>query len=573
MAVVTSGPAPRLAGKSSGPKAATLHAHRGWLRATAAIAVGTALISTSGALYGRWIVDDAAITFDYARNIALGYGPVAQPFGPIAEGYSNPAWLALLLAGRMIGVFDRGLLFGIQDYVLYPKLLAVFCSAGILFAIHMCARELNRRPWLSTISAGAALAGTSSFVIWSFSGLENSLYALLVTWLAAVLLVASVRGSLLRPRVAVLAGGLVFVAALTRPDGLIYLGAYPLVALLSINTSSIRRSIGCMTISTAAFAVPYGAFLSIRYNIFGQLVPNTALAKAQALPNFASISRIGELVGYVGWLLVVVLAFCIGVTMLAGGRSRQALGAPLVVLLLALLAYAILMPDWMQYYRFSTPVWPTAILAAVVALPRAAAVLDRRAGLVIGVLLISGLIVAGQQQYQVAQTFRASPTVPLCEVADVTGRGFNGLADILGAPRASLLTPDLGGSSMTSRLALTDLAGLVDPTIAKLRARGDMPGLRDHVFNEVRPTFMAISLDWEKGSGLLADPRVQRDYIPLSSTGFAPGHFVRKDAVSSEAQLARLRTYDQDVVTRGGAVVAPAPRRGCGPLIIGQPLT
>jgi len=175
MAVVTSGPVPRLAGKSSTPKAATLHAHRGWLRATAAIAVGTALISTSGALYGRWIVDDAAITFDYARNIALGYGPVAQPSGPIAEGYSNPAWLALLLAGRMIGVFDRGLLFGIPDYVLYPKLLAVFCSAGILIAIHMCARELNRRPWLSTISAGAALAGTSSFVIWRFSGLENSL--------------------------------------------------------------------------------------------------------------------------------------------------------------------------------------------------------------------------------------------------------------------------------------------------------------------------------------------------------------------------------------------------------------
>jgi len=60
-----------------------------------------------------------------------------------------------------------------------------------------------------------------------------------------------------------------------------------------------------MTISTAAFAVSYGAFLSIRYNIFGQLVPNTALAKAQALPNLASISRIGELVvrsaGYWWW--------------------------------------------------------------------------------------------------------------------------------------------------------------------------------------------------------------------------------------------------------------------------------
>ncbi len=545
---------------------------RGWWSPIAAVVFGTVLIAAMGAFYGRWIVDDAAITFDYARNIALGYGPVAQPSGPVVEGYSNPTWLALLIVGRAVGLFDHGLVFGIPDYVLYPKALAVVCCGGILCAFYFCAREVNRRPWLATVLGAAVLAGTSSFVIWSFSGLENPLYALLTTWLAAILLRGVVRGSLLSRRVAMLAGVLVFLAALTRPDGLIYIAAYPLLVLISIDTAKVRNSIRSVALSVLAFAVPFGAFLALRYSVFGHLVPNTAIAKAQSFPNLTALGTVGELVVYAGWLLVVILGVCIGVTLLLPGRARRALAAPLVVLMLALLAFAVLAPDWMQDYRFATPVWPTAVLAGVVAVPRAAALLDRRASSIVGALLACGLVVAGHQQYIAAQTFRAAPTVPLCAVADVTGRGFNGLASILGAPDASLLTPDLGGSSLTSSLRLVDFAGLVDPTIAGLRARGDISGLRNYIFDQVRPTFMTISLDWQNGSGLLTDPRARRDYESLADTGFAPGSFVRKDAVSSATQLAQLRSYSRDVIAPIGALDAAAPRRGCGLLEVGQQL-
>lgn len=513
---------------------------RGWWSPIAAVVFGTALIAVMGAFYGRWIVDDAAITFDYARNIALGYGPVAQPSGPVVEGYSNPTWLVLLVAGRTVGLFDHGLVFGIPDYVLYPKALAVACCAGMLCAVYFCAREVNRRAWLTTLLAAAALAGTSSFVIWSFSGLENPLYALLVTWLAAILLRGVVRESLLRRHVAILAGVLVLLAALTRPDGLIYIAAYPVLVLISVDRTNVRDSVRGVVLSVLVFAVPYGAFLTLRYSLFGHLVPNTAIAKAQPLPDLTSLGRVGELVVYAGWLLVVILGVCIGVTLLVPGRARRALAAPLVVVLLALLAFAVLAPDWMQDYRFATPVWSTAILVGVVALPRAGALLDRRASGVLGALLACGLVLAGNQQYLVARTFRDAPTVPACAVADVTGRGFNGLASILAAPDASLLTPDLGGSSLTSSLRLVDFAGLVDPTVARLRASGDIPGPRNYIFDQVRPTFMAISRDWQNGSGLLTDPRASRDYEPLADTGFAPGAFVRKDAVASTTQLAQL---------------------------------
>ena len=64
----------------------------------AAVAVPTAVFALHAVLYGRWIVDDAGITFAYARSLATGAGPVLQPGAEAVEGWSNPAWLALLLS-------------------------------------------------------------------------------------------------------------------------------------------------------------------------------------------------------------------------------------------------------------------------------------------------------------------------------------------------------------------------------------------------------------------------------------------------------------------------------------------
>ena len=64
----------------------------------AAIGIPTLLVGLHALVYGRWIIDDAAITFAYVRSIANGLGPVLQPGAETVEGYSNPAWLALLLA-------------------------------------------------------------------------------------------------------------------------------------------------------------------------------------------------------------------------------------------------------------------------------------------------------------------------------------------------------------------------------------------------------------------------------------------------------------------------------------------
>ena len=73
--------------------------HTHWMVAAGVPTVVTALHS---AFYGPWIVDDAGLTFAYARSLSSGAGPVLQPGSEPVEGFSNPAWLAVLTVGRWL---------------------------------------------------------------------------------------------------------------------------------------------------------------------------------------------------------------------------------------------------------------------------------------------------------------------------------------------------------------------------------------------------------------------------------------------------------------------------------------
>ncbi|MDT7552140.1 MAG: hypothetical protein QOI16_676, partial [Pseudonocardiales bacterium] len=157
------------------------------LRGGAAVVLPTAVAAAHGSLYGRWEVDDAGITFAYARSVATGAGPVLQPGQPPVEGFSDPAWLALLAAGHKVGLFDHGTWFGVPDYVAYPKTLAILLLAVVFGAFLAAASSVARHPAAVTAVAGCACALIPSFVIWSVSGLENALLAAAVAVQAAVL--------------------------------------------------------------------------------------------------------------------------------------------------------------------------------------------------------------------------------------------------------------------------------------------------------------------------------------------------------------------------------------------------
>jgi hypothetical protein len=531
-------------GTSTSAASGSSHGWRQWAPAAGAPTVLTGLHAT---YYGQWIVDDAGLTFAYARSLSSGAGPVLQPGAEPVEGYSNPTWVAVLAVGRWLGLFDRGAWFGTSDLVLFPKLVALVCCFGIFAAMFAIAATVSRRPVELTILAGGATATVPSFVIWTTSGLENALFALEVMTIAAVLARAAANGRLLAVNTAVAAGVLAALAALTRPDGIVYVAAFPLAAAVTMRRSTARDAARVSAVSVLAFAVPFGIYFGWRLLTFGDYLPNTAHAKEQGLPTFSDLGKPAALIAYAGWLTVCLAVAVVAIALSRPSRTRVVVVMMLIPLGLAVLSYAVLQTDWMTQHRFATPVWP---LAAIIVTLSAAHVLrdsTRRARVVAATLAVFavGLTIYG---FALAdRQFRIAPTAGLCPIAQNTGYHFNGYADILGVRDGTLLAVDGGGTSLTSRLRFVDLSGLGDRRMARFWGNDDMPGLRDYIFDELKPTFIKMFHAWYERERLAleSDPRLARDYVLMFSGTPGHGEWVRRDAVSDQDSLSTAGQWGQ----------------------------
>src|SRR6185312_13747947 len=96
---------------------------------------------------------------------------------------------------------------------------------------------------------------------------------------------------------------------------------YPLALLV---VGRLRwRELGAAALSVVAFAVPFGAYLAWRLATFGQWLPTTAIAKSQGLPTVAGFAKVGSLIAYAGWPIVLVGAVVVSAA-LTGAAHRSA---------------------------------------------------------------------------------------------------------------------------------------------------------------------------------------------------------------------------------------------------------
>jgi hypothetical protein len=518
------------------------------------LAVALAIFAAHATFLGSWIVDDAGITFAYARNLAFGHGVVAQPGVPPVEGYSNPTWLLVTAVAYALRLF-------VLPWT--PKILAGACA---VVAFGLMGRDLTRRgagAWTAGVALGL-LAACSGFVIWVMSGLENALLAALAAT-AATLALAAVDRADEQPRRDVAAGVIAALLALTRPDAVLYAVGYPFALAVA---AAWGRPLGVApmvrgTLRTVAGFLPvFGGYLVFRFFYFGDWVPNTFHAKVK--PAAASLVAPGKLLdlfeGAVGDVLFpVLLLLAGGLALLAWRRAVRprtlVLGAHLAI---AIAAYMLMPFDWMGEFRFATPFflffyWFGAELAASLAAALRPTPAQRTlVGVATGLCVAqAGLIFAAR-----TQRFVEDPTVPLTVAARFGGDGFNRLAAALPDRRASVLTPDLGGVLLQSELRVYDLAGLCDPVIA--RTLHERPqALRDYVLGEIRPTFVHTQGAFTRAAALHLDARFARDYLPLHEAASTQpewirawpgadvppfwGDYVRRDVVRAPEALASLQ--------------------------------
>jgi hypothetical protein len=296
-----------------------------------------ALLLEQAILVGDFRVDDAYISFSYAKNLASGHGLVFSEDIRV-EGYSNFLWVLLTALGYVfIGTSD-------DPYPVVRAFAFVFLlTAGLL------TYKLSRRKAGSFVSLCAVLLLFSSTDLFraTASGLETVPYVTAVLfgwWAYCCELDGQRRWSMLA-----------FIpAALMRIDGFVpafvvlgFESAYSLMAGRFSARSWLRWWVPAVLV--------WGAYFVWRWLYYGLPLPTTYYAKTLVSlgdplrgfrQGYVFLSEYG-LIALAPWILVAAM----------WGPRRQV--AALLVGLLANFAYVGKVGgDWMPFQRFFLPALP-----------------------------------------------------------------------------------------------------------------------------------------------------------------------------------------------------------------------
>jgi arabinofuranosyltransferase len=203
-------------------------------------------------VYGPWPIDDAYITFRYARNLAAGMGFVYNPGAPVL-GTTTPGYTLLLVPPARLGLDLHWVSWGVATVC---DLLTAWLLARLGFRAG--------RPWTGVLAALLLLLAPKLLTWSSVSGMETPLYVLAIV--ATVWLYCTGRLT----SAAVVLGLTLWV----RPDALLIGLAVGLYARLTRCDPPLRQAA-----VAALVALPWVLF---SWWYFGSPVPASVTAKASS---------------------------------------------------------------------------------------------------------------------------------------------------------------------------------------------------------------------------------------------------------------------------------------------------
>lgn len=278
-------------------------------------------------------LDDAYISYRYARNLAEGHGLVYNP-GQRVEGFTNLLWTLLIsgciaagteapVAGHWLGVFG-----GIAT------LLAAYIYARALLPQHL-------RFWACVPPLIIVASPYSAY--WCTKGMETALFTAFIT----ATLAAQARNAW---RTTTL---LAILMTLTRPDGI-------LIAACVLAPAVLRAYHGERRLLTypMVYAGALAAMTCARIIYYGDPLPNTFYAKQGGVENFE-----------IGVLYLIGFLFTGAVFLFAPVRAGAKLnrdarpGAAAITLFIAYVVYEG--GDFMIGARFLMPLLPALSAIAV----------------------------------------------------------------------------------------------------------------------------------------------------------------------------------------------------------------
>jgi len=314
--------------------------------------LATAIYGLYQAVVMSWTGDDAFISFRYAKNLIEGHGLVFNT-GEHVEGYSNFLWTILMAAGMFVGLDPVGLSSGLG-------ILSFLMTAGVYYYLsqRLFAGRVSILPSVLPMTAICLLV-MHDFQVWATGGLETSFLTMLLSLGYGILVCSKGRKSV------IMAGFVMTLAALTRPDALLFF-VMTLVYLV-IQGRNNRRNLIFFLLPFILFYIPYWFW---RYDYYGYLFPNTYYAKSASLAWYSQgLTYLWLYVKTYYCLLLVLPASIIMACYLAKKYKDESQISPppdraallAILFLFPYLFYVVRVGGGFMFARFFIPVIPFAL--------------------------------------------------------------------------------------------------------------------------------------------------------------------------------------------------------------------
>ena len=491
-------------------------------------------------IYLRGAAEDTFIALRFASNLAHGHGLVWNPGMPPVEGYTDFLWVLLCAGAIRLGI--PGLAFA--------QALSIACGLAIVLLTYAIGRRLMEWPPPVAAVPAALLAVSGPLATWSASGMESTLFTLLILVAAQQLADFWRTGS---SSAAARSAFALLLSTLTRPEGVLIagllLGVSAAVALVRS-----RRSIGAIAAAIGVYVIGFGLYFAWRYSRYGYLMPNTYYAKTGG--------GIGQILR--GGLLAYLFLMQFAVPLIPGALlalwehgfpstvalredplrwfRQHAFSVFAALICVAYTANNILVGgDYMAMHRFFVPVLPFMYLLFGLLIAAVYTQVSRPANRVGLTALVTFVLFATFFPSTVLErSFFASPPQQHGDYRGVQiERWHVARLSVIGDffkryrrdPAESLATPAIGAIGYYSDMTVYDIHGLVDTHIAHMppppgfaqkrpgHGRSDLP----YTFS-LHPTYVMFSRD------LTPKPLELWNYIPDELRATVEREYVHQSA-------------------------------------------
>lgn len=218
----------------------------------------------------RFIQDDAFINFRYVENLLAGHGLVYN-VGEHVEGFTSFSWMILLLIFKLTGL----------DLISFSQYSSIFFGALIFVVIYFLSNK-SSKPILVFLATSVLILSSSGFIYWSVSGMESSLFSLLILIMFYSYLA---KDNLINNPIFFIIS---FFAIITRQEAFAVFTIFLFYDFLnSKEIYQLKKNQKIIILKVTITLLPFILLVLIRIYYYGYIFPNTYYAKTNLiLPYF-----------------------------------------------------------------------------------------------------------------------------------------------------------------------------------------------------------------------------------------------------------------------------------------------